>query len=130
MGVFSEDPEKKAARLAKQKERIDRMNAKLDGRRAHLADKREALGLTTKRKVEPGELDAERFRIDVTENLTGRGARLGHVGSAGLAAYRVVVTDIETGIPQYVAQGFSYKNAHALGRMYVAKLVTGKRKLK
>lgn len=83
-----------------------------------------------KRGVAPKGLtyDADRFSVQVSENLTGVGARSARE-PLGLK-YRVIVTDDTTRVTQHVGYGISYRMAEAEGRKYIDKLCSGKKRLR
>ncbi|TQK49880.1 hypothetical protein FBY35_0156 [Streptomyces sp. SLBN-118] len=104
-------------------------------RAAAKARRHEAMDAVFGSKVTDGSLSPDRFEVSVTENLTGSGGRLGGYGQRNaafqtMAAYRVVVTDMETGVPQKIGYAPTYKSAHRTGRLWIDQIVTGKRRLK
>lgn len=115
MKLFKQSPERKAERAAKRAER----------RAEYQRRKAEALG-----RIPPEELAAipvtrERFAIAVTENIA-----TGDMGTTKGLKYRWTVTDTATGVPQRTAYAFTYAGGHREAGMFVAKLLSGKKKIK
>lgn len=112
---FKESPEHKEQRLTKKAEAKDNF--------------RKARGIDMENLP-----TMERFRIDVSENLTGLGGPLGgFTRSKGRnspltqLSYRVVVTDLESGRPLFVRPAITYKAAYQEGERWVRRRCEGKR---
>jgi len=115
MKLFARSPEEKAKHSAKKAER------KVEFQRR----KAEALG-----RIPPEELAAipvtrERFSIEVTENIATSG-----MDTTKALKYRWTVTDTATGVPQRTSYAFTYAGGHREATMFVAKLLSGKKKIK
>ncbi|MEU2907921.1 hypothetical protein ABZ771_34395 [Streptomyces globisporus] len=122
MTLFARSAESKAKHETKKAEHA----AKKAERKAEFQRRRaKALGRISPDELAEIPVTRERFSIEVTENIA-----TGDMGVTKGLKYRWTVTDTATGVPQRTGYAFTHAGGHREGMMFVAKILSGKKKIK